>query len=346
MAESYVKPGEGARGARAALPVRGCGGGSRSRDSAGPRPRIGSSGAPCGGDAEALPAVGSAGRDVPGGLTWRGGSPVSSGLTAPFAAAGNQERGWNDPPQFSYGLQAQAGGSRRTPLTRRAPAPPAGAPPGQPRGAPACPAPCPARPGGAAPCRDPRGAAARLLQPRCRGGGAEALGPPRAPLLRGPVPAVSELTGWAPLPCRCPRGPAQCPRRPHSTAPPGAGAAPTGLCRRCPAGRGPAERGVPGAGGMQRVRRHRPCPAAGSPGRLPGHGAGEAAAPPATCDPAVPEGRQPGQPGRGGRFPGDLSGGESRPCPGGSPELVGAHSPHSQLASASRNKCAMTLGGG
>ncbi|XP_039560344.1 LOW QUALITY PROTEIN: amyloid-beta A4 precursor protein-binding family B member 3 [Passer montanus] len=47
-------------------------------------------------------------------------------------------------------------------------------------------------------------------------------------------------------------------------------AAPAGLC---PAGRGPAERGVPGAGGVQRVRRRRPCPAAGSPGRLPGHGA-------------------------------------------------------------------------
>lgn len=45
---------------------------------------------------------------------------------------GNRERGWNDPPQFSYGLQAQAGGPRRTPLTRRAPPPPAGAPPGAP----------------------------------------------------------------------------------------------------------------------------------------------------------------------------------------------------------------------
>lgn len=177
MAESYVKPGEGARGARAALPVRGgcLGPGTlwvRPGGTAGPRPRIGSSGAPWVGNAGAVPGVGSAGRDVPGGPAWRGGSSVSSGLTAPFAAAGNQERGWNDPPQFSYGLQAQAGGSRRTPLTRRAPAPPAGAPPGQPREAPACPAPCPARAGGApgaAPCRDPRGAAARLPQPRCRG---------------------------------------------------------------------------------------------------------------------------------------------------------------------------------
>ncbi|KAM4653421.1 steroid receptor RNA activator 1 [Amazona ochrocephala] len=46
-----------------------------------------------------------------------------------YVKPGNQERGWNDPPQFSYGLQAQAGGPRRPPLTRRAPPPPAGAPP-------------------------------------------------------------------------------------------------------------------------------------------------------------------------------------------------------------------------
>ncbi|XP_075020058.1 steroid receptor RNA activator 1 isoform X2 [Calonectris borealis] len=51
-----------------------------------------------------------------------------------YVKPGNQERGWNDPPQFSYGLQAQAGGPRRTPLTRRAPPPPAGAPPGAPPG--------------------------------------------------------------------------------------------------------------------------------------------------------------------------------------------------------------------
>ncbi|KAM6122830.1 steroid receptor RNA activator 1 [Phoenicopterus ruber ruber] len=47
-----------------------------------------------------------------------------------YVKPGNQERGWNDPPQFSYGLQAQAGGPRRTPLTRRVPPLPAGAPPG------------------------------------------------------------------------------------------------------------------------------------------------------------------------------------------------------------------------
>uniref|UniRef100_A0A8B9CAM0 Steroid receptor RNA activator 1 n=1 Tax=Anser brachyrhynchus TaxID=132585 RepID=A0A8B9CAM0_9AVES len=50
-------------------------------------------------------------------------------LTVAFAPAGNKERGWNDPPQFSYGLQAQGAGPRRTPLTRRVPAP--GALPGQ-----------------------------------------------------------------------------------------------------------------------------------------------------------------------------------------------------------------------
>ncbi|XP_054697283.1 steroid receptor RNA activator 1 isoform X1 [Grus americana] len=65
-----------------------------------------------------------------------------------YVKPGNQERGWNDPPQFSYGLQAQAGGPRRTPLTRRPPPPPAGAPPGappDPAGAPAAPSAPPPR---------------------------------------------------------------------------------------------------------------------------------------------------------------------------------------------------------
>ncbi|XP_071426518.1 steroid receptor RNA activator 1 [Pithys albifrons albifrons] len=57
-----------------------------------------------------------------------------------YVRPGNRERGWNDPPQFSYGLQAQAGGSRRTPLTRRAAPPPAGAPTGAPPGPGAAPA--------------------------------------------------------------------------------------------------------------------------------------------------------------------------------------------------------------
>lgn len=66
------------------------------------------------------------------GILSLGGSPWSpQGLTLLFAATGNQERGWNDPPQFSYGLQAQAGGPRRNLLTRRAPLPPEEAPPGQ-----------------------------------------------------------------------------------------------------------------------------------------------------------------------------------------------------------------------
>ncbi|XP_074460131.1 steroid receptor RNA activator 1 [Larus michahellis] len=61
-----------------------------------------------------------------------------------YVKPGNQERGWNDPPQFSYGLQAQAGGARRTPLTRRPPPLPAGAPPG-----------APPEPGSAAPAPPP-----------------------------------------------------------------------------------------------------------------------------------------------------------------------------------------------
>ncbi|MBN3297326.1 SRA1 protein, partial [Amia calva] len=37
---------------------------------------------------------------------------------------GNQERGWNDPPQFSYSLQTQAqGGSKRNILNKRVPPP-------------------------------------------------------------------------------------------------------------------------------------------------------------------------------------------------------------------------------
>ncbi|XP_075458060.1 steroid receptor RNA activator 1 isoform X2 [Ascaphus truei] len=41
----------------------------------------------------------------------------------------NQERGWNDPPQFSYGLQTQPGSGKRTLLNKRAPAPLQGPPP-------------------------------------------------------------------------------------------------------------------------------------------------------------------------------------------------------------------------
>uniref|UniRef100_A0A8C6RDA3 Steroid receptor RNA activator 1 n=2 Tax=Nannospalax galili TaxID=1026970 RepID=A0A8C6RDA3_NANGA len=40
-----------------------------------------------------------------------------------YVKPGNKERGWNDPPQFSYGLQTQIGGPKRTPLTKRVAAP-------------------------------------------------------------------------------------------------------------------------------------------------------------------------------------------------------------------------------
>ncbi|XP_004610055.1 steroid receptor RNA activator 1 [Sorex araneus] len=45
-----------------------------------------------------------------------------------YVKPGNKERGWNDPPQFSYGLQTQAGGPKRTPLTKRVAAPQDGPP--------------------------------------------------------------------------------------------------------------------------------------------------------------------------------------------------------------------------
>ncbi|XP_040297892.1 steroid receptor RNA activator 1 [Bufo bufo] len=44
-----------------------------------------------------------------------------------YVKPGNQERGWNDPPQFSYGLQT-AGGGKRAPLNKRVPAPLQGGP--------------------------------------------------------------------------------------------------------------------------------------------------------------------------------------------------------------------------
>lgn len=106
---------------------------------------------------------------------------------------GNQERGWNDPPQFSYGLQAQAGGSRRTPLTRRAPPPPAGAPPGAPPGPPSAPAdpaapppralgPPPQGSAGAAPRAEARPSAAGPEQEECSVSADTVLAPLRAAL--------------------------------------------------------------------------------------------------------------------------------------------------------------------
>ncbi|XP_038627187.1 steroid receptor RNA activator 1 isoform X2 [Tachyglossus aculeatus] len=45
-----------------------------------------------------------------------------------YVKPGNKERGWNDPPQLSYGLQTQGGGPKRPALTRRVAAPQDGAP--------------------------------------------------------------------------------------------------------------------------------------------------------------------------------------------------------------------------
>ncbi|XP_021265779.1 steroid receptor RNA activator 1 [Numida meleagris] len=49
-----------------------------------------------------------------------------------YVKPGNTQRGWNDPPQFSYGLQARGAGPGRTPLSRRAPGAPQGSPAGGP----------------------------------------------------------------------------------------------------------------------------------------------------------------------------------------------------------------------
>ncbi|KAJ8383637.1 hypothetical protein AAFF_G00216080 [Aldrovandia affinis] len=55
-----------------------------------------------------------------------------------YVKPGNQERGWNDPPQFSYGLQTAQGAPKRNLLNKRVPPPqlqgaqspvPGGAPP-------------------------------------------------------------------------------------------------------------------------------------------------------------------------------------------------------------------------
>ncbi|XP_026865055.1 steroid receptor RNA activator 1 isoform X2 [Electrophorus electricus] len=40
-----------------------------------------------------------------------------------YVKPGNQERGWNDPPQFSYGLQTHSGGPKRNVLNKRVPPP-------------------------------------------------------------------------------------------------------------------------------------------------------------------------------------------------------------------------------
>ncbi|XP_029924348.1 steroid receptor RNA activator 1 [Myripristis murdjan] len=61
-----------------------------------------------------------------------------------FIKPGNQERGWNDPPQFSYGLQT-AHGPRKNLLTKRVAPPAAGPgapPPAPPSFSPLAPPPC------------------------------------------------------------------------------------------------------------------------------------------------------------------------------------------------------------
>ncbi|KAF7647418.1 hypothetical protein LDENG_00172750 [Lucifuga dentata] len=64
-----------------------------------------------------------------------------------YIKPGNQERGWNDPPQFSYSLQ-MARGPQRNLLNRRAAPPPAAAPPAA---APPAPPPAAAPPAAARP---------------------------------------------------------------------------------------------------------------------------------------------------------------------------------------------------
>ncbi|XP_022625140.1 steroid receptor RNA activator 1 isoform X1 [Seriola dumerili] len=74
-----------------------------------------------------------------------------------YIKPGNQERGWNDPPQFSYGLQ-MAHGPQRNPLNKRAapPASGAGAPPPIPASSnPLAPPPCGIAPPPLHPARPP-----------------------------------------------------------------------------------------------------------------------------------------------------------------------------------------------
>ncbi|XP_070712126.1 steroid receptor RNA activator 1 [Pempheris klunzingeri] len=120
-----------------------------------------------------------------------------------YIKPGNQERGWNDPPQFSYGLQV-AHGPHRTLLNRRA-APPAasGAPPMTPPSSSPMPPPCPGGvappppcPGGVAPPPPCPGGVAP--PPPCPGGVAP---PPPCPArppgyLATPTPPVGPMRSW------------------------------------------------------------------------------------------------------------------------------------------------------
>ncbi|XP_042287765.1 steroid receptor RNA activator 1 [Thunnus maccoyii] len=79
-----------------------------------------------------------------------------------YIKPGNQERGWNDPPQFSYGLQMTRGPQRNL-LNKRAapPASDAGAPPMAPvTSNPLAPPPCGVAPPPLGPARPPAGGVA------------------------------------------------------------------------------------------------------------------------------------------------------------------------------------------
>lgn len=201
------------------------------------------------------PGEGGAGSRVRG--WWWGVSlrPPRQGLTVPFAAAGNQERGWNDPPQFSYGLQAQAGGPRRTPLTRRAPPPPAGAPPGQHPQSP--------RPADAQRSLRAGGAAGAALRVRVRVPPPARIGWESRPGLGGgsgpPCPAAVAGGGGAEpvAPARAAgRGGAEAGRCRHSLGGPGGGPGTPGpRSRWASVGAGSAAPGVPAAGaGLRGLR--------------------------------------------------------------------------------------------
>uniref|UniRef100_A0A8C9ETU0 Steroid receptor RNA activator 1 n=1 Tax=Pavo cristatus TaxID=9049 RepID=A0A8C9ETU0_PAVCR len=222
-----------------------------------------------------------------------------------YVKPGNTQRGWNDPPQFSYGLQARGAGPRRTPLSRRAPSapqgPPAGAPPDRPPaalGAPplgppgpalsarGTPSPVPGEEGGAAggevpveavlaPLREALSACRLAVQKQvCDDigrrltalGDAWARGKLSAPVRRRMVLLVrGEGGGGATGPESC--GAAAGRRRVPLRG--RAGAAPLGRGRRDPslADGGPRERGEPVAGGCQAADRRVQEPVHGRSGR-------------------------------------------------------------------------------
>ncbi|XP_062289178.1 steroid receptor RNA activator 1 isoform X2 [Scomber scombrus] len=73
---------------------------------------------------------------------------------------GNQERGWNDPPQFSYGLQKARGPQRNLLNKRAAPAAPGAPPTNTGTSDPLAPPPCDVTPPPLCPARPPAGGVA------------------------------------------------------------------------------------------------------------------------------------------------------------------------------------------